>query len=374
MSKKWLGITFVLLALCLAGGSTAKSADEILIGMNAPVTGGSASEAVYFIKAARLAEKHSNEAGIKIKLVIQDNQSSNPGALASLNKNIEQDKVFAILGPIKSTQVLAISDAVKQAGVPTMIGGTNVSLTKQGNPWLFRCRPDDSIGVEAMVKYIKEDLKLSKIGILHDADAFGNGGADLVEKFAPEYGLTVVKREKYTTKDKDYTAQLLSLKAAGTEVMIHYGTNAEDVAVCQRQYRQLGVPYKYLGSPSSAVKDTLALSRQAAEGVLAVADAVPDATEQYRSYAAAYKKEYNEEMDAWAAWNYDALMILAHTIKKVGLDRNKVKDAILAIKSYVGVLGIYSFTSNGDGRHSVCIVEVVKGAPQLKKVVEVSAK
>jgi hypothetical protein len=51
-----------------------------------------------------------------------------------------------------------------------------------------------------------------------------------------------------------------------------------------------------------------------------------------------------------------------------------VKEAILATKGYEGVLGTYSFTSNGDGRHSVCIVEVVKGAPQLKKVVEVSAK
>jgi branched-chain amino acid transport system substrate-binding protein len=370
LGKRWIAIFSTLLSLCVF--SIAFAASPVLIGMNAPITGASASEAVYFLKAAKLAEKHANAAGIPIKLVIQDNQSTNPGALAALNKNIEQDKVVALLGPIKSTQVLAISDAVKQAAIPTMIGGTNVNLTKQGNAWLFRCRSDDSISVRAMLQYIKEDMKLQKIGTLHDADAFGTGGADLVDSLAPKYGLTVVKREKYTTKDKDYTAQLLSLKAAGTEVMIHYGTNAEDVAICQRQYRQLGMPYKYLGSPSSAVKDTLSLSRQAAEGIFAIADAVPDGTKQYTDYGKAYRQEYNEPMDAWAAWNYDALMILAKAIKEVGPDRAKIREAILNMKNYEGVLGTYSFNANGDGRHAACIVEVQKGQPVLRKVVTVA--
>lgn len=37
----------------------------------------------------------------------------------------------------------------------------------------------------------------------------------------------------------------------------------------------------------------------------------------------------------------------------------------------VGVLGTYSFSPNGDGRHSACVVEVKKGQPVLKKVVTV---
>ena len=372
MLKSALQVLVTAAALCMP--LQAMAAEPVLIGMNTPVTGASAGEAVYFMKAAKLAEKHANAAGVNIKLIIQDNQSTNPGALQALNKSIEQDKVFALLGPIKSTQVLAISDRVKQAEIPTLIGGTNVNLTHQGNTWFYRCRPDDSIVVHVMLKYIKEDMKLNKVGVLHDADAFGTGGADLVGELAPKYGITVVKREKYTTKDKDYTAQLLSLKAAGTEVMIHYGTNVEDVAVCQRQFRQLGLPYKYLGSPSSAVKDTLALSGKAAEGVMAVADAMPNGTQEYRDYAEAYMKEYGEEMDAWAAWNYDALMILAKAIKEVGPDRAKVREAILGLRDYQGVLGAYSFTANGDGRHSACIVEVKDGQPTLKKVVNVAAE
>lgn len=168
-----------------------------------------------------------------------------------------------------------------------------------------------------MIKYTKEDLKLTKVGVLNDTDAFGMGGGDLVEKYVKGAGITVVKREKYTTKDKDYTAQLLSLKSAGTEIMIVYAPNPEDAAVMQRQYRQLG-------SPSSQHRDALNLAREAAEGIFAIADFVPGQTEANRKYAEDYKKEYNEEYDGLSAWTYDGLKILVNAIKEGGEDRAKI--------------------------------------------------
>ena len=344
----------------------AASGGEIVLGFTPPITGASAAEGALQIKALKMALKQINDAGgvngKKINLIMEDNQSTNPGALAALQKAVEQDKALALVGSVKSTQIQAMSDAVKQAGVPTMIGGTNATLTKTGNPWLFRVRPDDSIAAAAMVKYIKEDLKLTKVGILHDSDAFGTGGADLVEKYSKDSGLTVVKREKYTTKDKDFTAQLLSLKSAGTEVMVVYGTNPEDVAIIQRQYVQLGKPFKYMGSPSSQMKDCLNLSKDNAVGLLAIADYVPGASDASKKYAAAYQKEYNEPFDASSAWAYDGLNILANAIKKGGEDRAKIRDAILATQGYQGVLGTFSFTPNGDGLSEVSVVQIQPNA------------
>ena len=349
-----------------AAAKPAASGGEIVLAFTPPVTGASAAEGALQIKAIKLALKQINEAGgingKKINLIMEDNQSTNPGALAALQKSVEQDKALAIVGVVKSTQIQAVSDQVKQYGVPYIMGGTNATLTKTGNPWLFRVRPDDSIAAAAMVKYIKDDMKLTKVGILHDSDAFGTGGADLVEKGAKENGLTVVKREKYTTKDKDFTAQLLSLKTAGAEVMVVYGTNPEDVAVIQRQYRQLGSPYKYVGSPSSGMRDCLNLSKENAVGLIAIADFVPGATEESKKYAADYQKEYNEPFDASSAWTYDGLNILVNAIKKAGEDRAKIKDAILATKGYKGVLGTFSFSANGDGLHEVSVVEIQPNA------------
>jgi branched-chain amino acid transport system substrate-binding protein len=255
-----------------------------------------------------------------------------------------------------------------------MIGGTNAGLTKAGNPWLFRVRPDDSIAAAAMVKYANEDLKVKKLGIIHDTDAFGTGGADLVEQYSKDAGINVVRREKYTTKDKDFTAQLLNLKNAGAEVMIVYATNTEDAAVIPRQYAQLGKPFKYIGSPSSGQRDTMNLAKEASEGLLVVTDYVPGQSEVNKKYIADYKKEYNEDFDATAAWTYDGLTILANAIKKGGEDRAKIRETILATKGHQGVLGNFEFTPNGDGLSEVSVVQIEKGEHKLLKIVKVTPK
>ena len=377
--RRWLSVS--LLAVVALGGlsrAVPALAQEIKLGYTPPVTGGFASEGSLQTKAIKLALKQINEAGgvngKKINLITVDNQSTNPGALAALNRAVEQEKVLALVGSGHSTQVLAMSDAIKRYAIPTIIQATNASLTHQGNPWLFRVRPDDSIAAAAMVKYIKEDTKFTKIGILHDTDAFGTGGADLVEQGVKAAGLTVVKRVSYTTKDKDYTAELLGLKNAGAEIMVLYGTSDEDVALIQRQYRQLGAPFKYLGSPSSQAADALNLSREAAEGILAAADFVPGYNEANRKFTAEYRKEYNEEYDTVQSWPYDGLNILVNAIKTGGEDRAKIRAAILATQGYKGMMGTFSFTPNGDGLHEVSIVQIEKGARKLLKIIQVEAK
>ena len=369
-----VAVCFTVVAVC---SDIATAADEIRIGYTPSLTGGRAGQGALELKAIQLALKQINAAGgvngKKINLITVDNQSTIPGAQAAVQKAAEQEQALALISFIISAQVLATSDAVKNYGIPTFVGGTNVTITRRGNPWLFRIRPDDSIAARAMVKYIDEDMKLRRIGILHDADAFGVGGADLVEQAAKERGMAIVGREKHASGETDYTARLLSLRDTGAEVMVAYSHEME-AAWIQRQYRQIGSPFKYLGSPGSQMKSTLDLSKEAAEGTFAIADFVPGSSEVNKKYAEAYKKEYNEDYDATCAWVYDALNILAQAIKTAGEDRAKIREAILALKGYQGVLGTFSFTPNGDGLHEVSVVQIEQGKPKLLKSVSVETK
>jgi branched-chain amino acid transport system substrate-binding protein len=366
-----------IMVLAVFGSGVATAAEEIRIGFTPTITGTHAAGGALSVKSIKVALKEINDAGgvngEKIDLRIIDSQSSNPGALASLQKAVEQENVLALIGCLYSTQVFATSDAIKKYGIPTFIGATNVNLTKQGNPWLFRVRPDDSIAGGGMVKYIKEDTKLTKVGILHDTDAFGTGGADFVEKAAKEAGLTVVKREKFVTAEKDFTPLMLAMKNAGAEIVVFYG-HEEATALFQRQMRQLGSPFKFLGSPSAASKDSLNLAKEAAEGIWAVVDFVPGQTAENRRFAEAYQKEYNENYDSLSVWTYDSLKILASAIKKAGKDRAKLREAILATQGYKGAQGTYSFTPNGDGLSEVSIVQIEKGQPKLLKIVNMRAQ
>ncbi len=363
-----------------AGGKAApyaSSSSEIRIGGIFNITGQNASQAALWMKAANLAVKQINEAGgvngKKINLVKEDAQSTNPGALAALNKMIEQDNVVAILGPNMSTQIQAMNDMDKAAAIPFATGGTAVKNTHMGNPWILRLRPDDSIAGAAMVQYINDEFKAKKIGILNDSDAFGHGGGDVVEQVAKDLGLTVVRREEYTPGTKDYTAQLLSMKQAGAEAVAVYVLLPEDGATIEIQYRNLGSPYKFIGSPGAVEADTIGLAKEATTGLTAVIDYMPGVTDIGKKYWEDYAKEYNgERADTQAAYNYDAIYLFANAIKKVGEDRTKIRDAILGIHGdWEGVCGVFNFTPNGDGLHANTVVQVEQGG-KLKFIKTVS--
>jgi branched-chain amino acid transport system substrate-binding protein len=106
-----LSSLIALASIALLGPAQCALGQQVIIGHTVPITGASAAEGGYYIKSAKLAVKQINQAGgikgKKINLIMEDSQSSNPGALAALNKLVEQDKVLVILGPIKSTQILA---------------------------------------------------------------------------------------------------------------------------------------------------------------------------------------------------------------------------------------------------------------------------
>ena len=288
-----------------------------------------------------------------------------------MNKAVEQDKVLAFIGPVKSTQILAMSDAVKAYGIPMMVGGTNVTITKQGNPWLFRCRVNDGIVAAILVKYIRDEMKLSKIGVLYSNEAFGAGGADAIDQYAKQLGLTLVARERFNLGDRDFSAQLLSLKRAGAQVMVPYSVGTNEFARIIVQYRELGSPYKYIGPPAIAQKPVLDLAREAAEGLMGFVDSVPGMNATNRKFVEAYRQEFHAEPDTQAPWTYDALNLLALAIRKGGEDRAKIREALLTTKGVEGVLGTYNFSPDGEGLYGGPIAVIKGGNPQLVKMVSV---
>src|SRR5436190_22726919 len=125
----------------LIGSISAQSA-SMKIGMCAPVTGPAAEQGRYAQTGARLALEAVNKAGgvlgKQVELIVEDDQTTNPGIVLAFSKLASQADIVAFLGSIRSTQVQAMAPDVLKLGKPVMIGGTNPGLTHSGNPWLFR--------------------------------------------------------------------------------------------------------------------------------------------------------------------------------------------------------------------------------------------
>lgn len=374
-----------LLAACGAPGAseTATSSSglpaQVKIGMNTELTGKGATVGQLAQKAAQLATDEINAKGgiggkAKIQLLVQDAASSDQGAVTAFRKSIDQESVDVFLGPVKSTQVLAMIDQINEAKVPTIVGGTNPTLTHKGVKWLFRMRPDDSIAAPAMVKYLTEELKFTKVGILHDSDAFGTAGGELVIKALQAKSLQPVSNQAYTTGDKSYTAQLTNLKSANPEAVIFYGTNAPDDAQILQQIKQLGLAFTVMGSPSYAQTITRDLAKEAQDGIYVTVDYLPDVTDVAKKYFDSYKSKNGQEPDDLSAWAYDSIYVFKKAIEDAGsVDKEKVRDALSKIKNFQRVVGTVSFDKYGNGLHSVAVVQMAGGRKTLKKNVTVAA-
>jgi branched-chain amino acid transport system substrate-binding protein len=352
------------------------AADTLKIGMVAPLTGPVAESGRYQTQGAKLAVEEINKAGgilgRQVELVIEDDQSSNPGAVLAFSKLAGDASIPAFLGSVRSTQVHAMAPDIAKFGKPMMIGGTDPKLTHMGAQWLFRCRPNDLYSSRVIADYGVNVLKKKKWALVHSTDAFGTSGMQALTEALKKLGVTPVLVQGYTNNSQDFTPVALAIKQSGADVLGTYMTNEPDQGIFAKQLRQLGVNnIDWVGSPTTVTTTALKLAGPALFGTYAVVDFAKDSSPASRAYADKYIEKYKSIPDLFGAWAYDAVHVLALAMNNAkSTEPAKVRAAILAIKGYKGAEGEYNFDANGDGLHGYNIVKNNKGDVVFEKHID----
>ena len=364
------------LALGALASALAFAAEPLKIGVVAPMTGPVAESGKYQTQGAKLAVEEINKAGgvlgRQIELVIEDDQSTNPGAVLAFSKLAGDASIPAFLGSIRSTQVHAMAPDILKFGKPVMIGGTDPQLTHMGNQWLFRCRPNDIYSARVIADYGVNVLKQKKWAIVHSTDAFGtNGMKNLVESLK-KLGVEPVLVQGYTNNSQDFTPVALAIKQSSADILGTYMTNEPDQGIFAKQLRQLGVTnISWVGSPTTVTTTALKLAGPALHGTYAVVDFNRDSSPEAKDFAARYEAAFKSTPDVFGAWAYDAMHVLAKAINDAkSLEPQKIRAAILAINGYKGAEGTYTFDANGDGLHGYNIVKNNAGSIVFDKHIQ----
>jgi ABC-type branched-subunit amino acid transport system substrate-binding protein len=103
MLKRMIYQRLVLAGLMVVFTCLARSAEPLKIGMVAPLTGSAAESGRYKIQGAKLATEEVNKAagvlGRPIELVIEDDQTTNPGVVLAFSKLAGDEDIPAFVGP-----------------------------------------------------------------------------------------------------------------------------------------------------------------------------------------------------------------------------------------------------------------------------------
>ncbi|MBC7799854.1 MAG: ABC transporter substrate-binding protein [Gemmatimonadaceae bacterium] len=350
-------------------------AETIKIGVVSPSTGPAAESGKFQLNGARQALEIVNEKGVlgrKMELVIEDDQTTNPGAVLAFSRLASRPDIVAFIGSIRSTQVHAMSPDVLKTGKPMMIGGTDPTLTQQGNKWLFRCRPNDTYSAKVIAEFGTGDLKKQKWAVVFSTDAFGSNGSKALEAALKAKGVTPVLMQGYTNQASDYTAVVLAVRQSGADIVASYFTFEADLGIFARQLRQLGVRIPWVGSPSIVNTTALNLAGPALHGTYGVADYAIDATPESKAFAERYQALYKLVPDNQSSWTYDAVNLLARAIGDAGgTEPEKIRAAMAAIRGFAGAEGEYNFDEKGDGLRGYNVVKNDAGKIVFDRRIEV---
>jgi branched-chain amino acid transport system substrate-binding protein len=353
----------------------ARAADTLKVGMVLPVTGPAAAVGGYALAGAKIALDRVNKSGgvlgKQLELVTEDDQTTNPGAVLAFSKLAAQPDIIAFLGPVRSTQNHAMANDILKTAKPFCFGGTDPALTKMGNPWMVRFRPNDSYSGRVIASYGVETLGKKNWALVHSTDAFGTSGNNLLAASIGKLGGKVVIDQGYPNQSQDFTPVVLAIKSSGADVIGSYFTYENDQAIFARQAKQLGLTIPWIGSATTVAAAALKLAGPALWGTYAVTDYAADSSPEAKEFAKLYAAVSSAQPDLQSAWPYDAIGVLSAAINKAGsTDPQKIRDALLATKGYKGAEGEYNFDQFGDGLHGYNIVRNDKGTIVFDKHIE----
>jgi branched-chain amino acid transport system substrate-binding protein len=349
--------------------------ETIKIGMVLSVTGPGAESGKDALAGAKIAldrvNKSSGVLGKRVELVTEDDQTTNPGAVLAFSKLATQPDIVGFLGQVRSTQTHAMAPDILKTGKPVCFGGTDPALTKMGNPWLIRFRPNDTYSGRVIAAYGVETLGKKNWAIVHSTDAFGVGGLKALSASLDKIGAKIAIDQGYPNQSQDFTPVVLAVKSSGADIIGSYFTFESDIAIFARQLRQVGVTIPWVGSPSIVIAGAVKLAGPALWGTYGIADYAADSSPEAREFAKLYSAVSNAPPDLYSSWTHDAIGVLCAAINKAGsTDPDKIRAAILSTKGYRGAEGEYNFDEFGDGLHGYNIVRNEKGTVVFDKHIE----
>jgi branched-chain amino acid transport system substrate-binding protein len=345
---------------------TAFAQDEIPVGEFASISGGSASFGQSSHRGTELAVTEINASGgllgKKIRLITEDDQSlaGQPATIA--RKLISQDKVVAVLGEVASSKSLEAAPICQQNGIPMISpASTNPKVTEVGD-YVFRICFIDPFQGTVMAKFA-QSKGWKKVAVLTDVKQdYSVGLAEFFVKGFTALGGQIVKDQKYSTGDKDFRAQLTSIKASQPDAIFVPGYYAE-VALIAKQARLLGLKVPLLGGDGWVGDSLLKVAGNSLDGCyFSNHYSEEDSSPVIQEFVKKYKAAYGTVPDAMAALGYDSAMVLADAIRRAGTtDPAKLRDAIGATRDYRAVTGSITLDKNRNATKPAVILTIANG-------------
>jgi branched-chain amino acid transport system substrate-binding protein len=384
MSKRRLVFGLALVVVLGAGAPIPVEAQApVKIGVIQPLSGAVAASGNYIRMGAEIARDWINAkggiGGRKVELLIEDNKSDPKEAASAAEKLIVRDRVPAIMGAWGSSMTLAAMPKLEEYGVPMVVETSSAaSITKRGNPWIFRISPPSEMEALGLEPYVGK-LGVKKADFLAVNTDWGRGAVGAFGDILKKKGETVGVVEFMDQAATDMNAQITKIKASGGDTLF-VTTAVEQITLILRQAQEQRLTRKIIttggsSSPTQLIKQAGA----AAEGTYHIVFFMPWFPESMPDgkLARAFVDEWAKRGHAFEGLTegfrgHDGVATIAEAVRLAGKDDPKaVRDALWKV-SLAGVNGPIKFEKDGpagkesgQSKPSIFIVQIRDGKVAL---------
>ena len=376
MRRSFSVISVVFFAVLLTASFSLSHAQTIKVGFDIELTGDipKVGESSKFA-AEMLKEKVNGAGGIKVgdktyklDFIYEDNEAKAESATSAALKLITQDQVVAVIGPNASKQAIPAGEVCNANKTPMVSPWSTNPKTTEGRPYVFRACFLDPFQGPVAAKFVTEEFGAKKAAVLYDiASDYPKGLAEYFkDAFEKIHGAgSVVAFETFTTKDKDFSAQLTKIVRSGADVLFtpqYY----DEVPLIVKQAQELGWKKPITGSDSWGSAEVMKLCGDACKGYFfSTHYAAAGAKGATKDFIDKYKAKHGYVPDDVAALTWDAIGLLLTAVQNTGglsgdlaKDRDAVKDQLAKIKNFEGITGKMTFASHGDPVKCAVVVKI----------------
>ena len=312
---------------------------EVLIGYFGPSDPRHPEGGALWLAATQAIQEANREGGYKgLPFRLVPGWSENPwaGGISTVTRMAYIDKVWALIGSIDGASTHLAEQVVAKARL-TLINPASTDRTIHGAnvPWMFSCVPGDHLLAPLLVRALDGAPFTLLSATDHDSRAF----VTELKSALARSRLSPVSHVEFKTA----TGELAQRVTSQAVILV---AGASDSARVVKALRQAGFAGPILGGPSMGRAIFIEEAGAAAEGVLFPLLAQPSDS-RFPDYAAAHA--------------YDAARLLVAAIRKAGLNRARIRDAVQELSGWQGVTGVIRWDNLGQNERPAVLGTIKDG-------------
>ena len=304
-----------ILLVFLVGAGSVSAAETFKVGILCPITGTQAVMSEDLMTGFKLAQEEINAAGgvlgKQVELIIEDTETRPAPGMDAARKLIDVDKVQVISGGFSSGVALPIAKYCQEKGILAVFQPPTSPLFREVGDYIFLTNVLDNYKGRVIADFAIQDSGKKKFATMFMNNAFGKMLMKESLKNLKELDAEIVTEVVYELNKVDYKAELQRLFAKKPEAVIATFYAKEGMVAAKQAY-EMGlldvnkVPW-YVPEMTSSFASAVKEIPQVVEGIKGLNPLDPGAL-----YIEKFKKKLGRDpITAYAAMNYDALILIA---------------------------------------------------------------